>query len=105
MTPQRVSVELAADWWGGSATELQDHVVAALEDVGARRDGDSLTVRMAPNAQRRLRREAQMIRNRAQIVRNAGTLDRMSTQVVDVRGWVVRVRSDIRHSKAVAHIA
>ena len=88
-----------------SAAHLQSEIVAALEDVGGRRDGGSFAVVLDAFAQRRLRCEAQMIRNRAQMARNTGTVDLNTTQVVDVRGWVLRIRSDIRSTKSVAHIA
>jgi hypothetical protein len=101
----RVSVDLSVGWWGGSADQLEAEILEALEGVGGQRDGETLTVHLDGTAQRRLRREAQMIRNRALVASNGLTMDRAASQVRDVHRYVLRTRSGINHSKSVAHIA
>ena len=98
-------VQLVADWWGESEGELQADMMRALEDIGGRPDGETFTIRLDGAAQRRLRCEAQVIRNRQLLASNAETVTHISTQVRDVRGWVLRTQSDIRRSRSVAHIA
>lgn len=104
MNEHRVSVDLSAGWWGGSADELEIEILEALASVGGRREGDG-TVYLDATAQRRLRREAQIIRNRALLASNGHTMDRAATQVRDVHKWVLRTRSGIDHSKLSSHIA
>jgi hypothetical protein len=99
------SVGLSPTWWGRSAADLQAEILRALEEVGGRRAGDAFTVRLDVTAQRRLRCEAQLIRNRAVLARNGQAVVQTDAQVRDVRAWVLRTRSDIRHSRAVAHLA
>jgi hypothetical protein len=101
----RVSVDLSVGWWGGSADQLEAEILEALEGVGGQRDGETFTVHLDGTAQRRLRREAQMIRNRALVASNGLTMDRAASQVRDVHRYVLRTRSGINHSKSVAHIA
>ena len=98
-------VGLAADWWDASEAELQAEMLRALEGVGGRRDGETFTMRLDGTAQRRLRCEAQVIRNRVLLASNAETVTNISTQVHDVRRWVLRTRSHIERSRSVAHIA
>jgi|tagenome__1003787_1003787.scaffolds.fasta_scaffold19869355_2 hypothetical protein len=98
----KISVGLAADWWGGSPEELQVAVIDALQRVGARRAGDPNTLRLDQGAQRRLGREAQIIRNRTQLVRNGETIDLAAAQVGETRAWVLRTRADLRRAWTVA---
>jgi len=99
----KISVGLAADWWGGSAEELQVAVIDALQRVGARRAGDSNTLRLDQGAQRRLGREAQIIRNRTQLARNGETIDLAAAQVGETRAWVLRTRADLRRAWTVTN--
>jgi hypothetical protein len=95
-----VRVDLAVDWWGGSSADLEDAVIDALESVGGQLDAGG-SVHLDVEAQRRLRREAQMIRNRSQIVRNLAMTAAMRQQVLEGRSWVLGTSGSLRRSRAV----
>jgi hypothetical protein len=97
-------VSLVADWWGGSEADLQAEITSALEEIGARRDGET-SFRLDVAAQRRLRREAQMIRNRAQLGSNLETVAATTGHMRDVHRFVLRTRAYVRRARTVAHVA